>query len=159
MTTLAIWSPAGPSTSPGSFSAKSHWLNEVTLLICVSHHPHCCAFAAEPRSRPAGRKLQPSPAANGSPGRAAARGQGSPCQAQPWLVMNGEHMQQVWPQLNSPSPLDGSLQMQHHAFHDTQGQGAWLSTPSNRLSISSPLFMGNLVCPRFMLQRTKYPPA
>ncbi|RMB94272.1 hypothetical protein DUI87_29079 [Hirundo rustica rustica] len=30
------------------------------------------------------------------------------------LVTNGEHMQQVWPQLNSLSPLDGSQQRQHH---------------------------------------------
>jgi len=40
-------------------------------------------------------EFQPSPAANGSPGRAAARGLGSSCQVQTWLMMNEEHMQQV----------------------------------------------------------------
>lgn len=39
--------------------------------------------------------FQLSPGANGSPGRAAARGLGSTCQVQTWLMMNEEHMQQV----------------------------------------------------------------
>lgn len=88
-----------------SFSAKSRWLNEVTFLICVSNCFHycmhvsvaavCCSARLNCAQDLQEEDFQPRPAANGSPGRAAARGRGSTCQVQTQLVMNEDHMQQV----------------------------------------------------------------
>lgn len=130
-----------------SFSAKSRWLNEVTFLICVSNCFHycmhgniaavCCLARLNCVQDLQEEDFQPRPAANGSPGRAAAHGLGSACQVQTWLVMNEEHMQQVQPQLNRLKHLAGSQQMQHHTFYNTPGEGMRLYISSNSLGSAS----------------------
>lgn len=113
-----------------SFSAKSRWLNEVTFLICVSNCLRCCThvsgaavccLARLNRVRDLQEEdFQPSPAANGSPGRAAARGPGGACQVQTGLVMDEEHTQQVQPRLNGLQHLAASQQRQCHTSHSTR---------------------------------------
>lgn len=130
-----------------TFSAKSRWPHDVTFLICVSNCFHycmhvsvaavCCLARLNRVQDPQEENFQPRPAANGSPGRAAARGLGSTCQAQTRLVMNEEHTQQVWPQLNRLKLLARSQQMPHHTFYSPQGEGTGLSISSNRLGSTS----------------------
>lgn len=112
-----------------SFSAKSRWLNEVTFLICVSNCFRCCTHVSVAAVCCLARlncvrdlqeeDFQPRPAANGSPGRAAARGLGGACQVQTGPVMDEEHTQQVQPRLNGLQCLASSQQRQRHTFHST----------------------------------------